>query len=608
MPPDFLKDRGNPWEYDAGPPSGRRWARIFAETPNYRGLGRALSGRDEFRWHFGPMFYRGRLQDDAARVLVIGQEGAQDESLAHRSFAGGTGARMQHFLRHLGINRSYLFLNTFVYPIFGQYEGADLLWLAQNPESPIVKHRHELFDYVLARNDLRLIVAVGRAAKESVHTWVRSRGGACPTGSHDVGRCAAGALGPRVRIVGVVHPGSSGKGGSTAAIIKDFKRALGLIDGWSADDPSWLPPDPDGQRAPADTFKYRSAPIPFRDLPYGVCWRVGQGGTSSNRKDSQRGIQVFSEDGDYGASVPYASSARGTRDGYEEEPGDLPYEPPRRSFAQFDAGPGPGFARLMMGGEPGLAWPDFAALGVTAHVSFGYGPIYRGRPDKATVIVLADQESQDDLFTFRAMTGDAGQRFQEFLRAMGITSRYVILRVLPVDTLDLPAARVQAIVDHPQVRAVYRAIVERIVGAASSSIVLCVGPLARRMRAHVVPQGPAVVEMKAWRESGSLADWKQALNDVKDLSYPREIATPSFIFNGERGQVARADLPYGTLRWQGSSGDRALRSTAGGGASPHYYKVLMPGWAFDLAPQPLTTAEQNALTGAPEVPDVPPAG
>ena len=76
--------------------------------------GNALTGKDEFRWHFGPMFYRGRLGDHEIKVLIVGQEGAQDESLSHRSFTGGTGARMQHLLTHLGITRSYLFANTFV--------------------------------------------------------------------------------------------------------------------------------------------------------------------------------------------------------------------------------------------------------------------------------------------------------------------------------------------------------------------------------------------------------------------------------------------------------------------------------------------------------------
>ena len=190
MPYDYYADAPNdtlvwetvveilddPWEFDPGPPKNRSWARLFAETPNYRAIGLAMSGSEEFRWHFGPMFYRGRLRDNSVKVLVIGQEGAQDESLSHRSFTGGTGARMQHFLHHMGITESYLFLNTFVYPIFGQYNGL-LPRLAQDQRSPIARHRGRLLDYVVVRNDLRLVVAVGRAAKESVATWIESHGG-----------------------------------------------------------------------------------------------------------------------------------------------------------------------------------------------------------------------------------------------------------------------------------------------------------------------------------------------------------------------------------------------------------------------------------------------
>lgn len=558
-----------------------------------------MSGRDAFRWHFGPMFYRGRLTDGAVRVLVIGQEGAQDESLGHRSFVGGSGARMQHFLRHLGITRSYLFLNTFVYPIFGQYDGADLLWLAQNPASPLVTHRHAIFDYLVQRNDLRLIVAVGKAAKESVHTWITSRGGACPAGIHDISACAATAIAPRTRVVGVVHPGAGGKGGSTAAIIANFKLALGKIEAWATADPSWLPVDPEGERGSADSFSYRSAPIPFRDLPYGVSWRIGQGGTSSNRKDSQRGIQMFSEDGEYGASVPYPSDAEGSSEGFAAEAGDLPYEPPKKAFAEFDPGPGDALARLMMGGEPGLAWPDFNALGVRSHASFGISSLYRGRPAQARVLVLIDQESHDDLFLFRAATGGAGQRFQEFLRAMGITNSYLILRVLPVDTLGLPAATVRAIVDNAQVRQLYRTIVERVVAAGNTSLTLCVGSNARRLRAHVMPEGLPCVEMKAWAESGSLADWKRTLRKLAGTTYSRDLRSPGFAYDGNRSQIPRIDLPYGTLRWQGGSGDRGVRSTRGTN-SHDYYKVLMPRWAFDLPPAPLSDREQSAIEDAPE--------
>ena len=265
MPDDFMVGRGNPWEHDPGPPSRSDWARLFAETPNCRGLGKAVLGREKFRWHFGPMFYRGRLTDGDVRVLVIGQEGAQDESLGHRSFVGGTGARMQHFLHHIGITGSYLFLNTFVYPINGQYDGATLRWLAQHEDSPIVQHRHAILNHVLARNDLRLVVAVGVAAKETVVTWVAAHGGACPAGAEDVSRSDGTALKPKVRIVGVQHPGGAGKGGSTAAIIADFKKAIMQIEDWAAADASWLPPDPGTQRRPDG-----SATVDFREALFAV--------------------------------------------------------------------------------------------------------------------------------------------------------------------------------------------------------------------------------------------------------------------------------------------------------------------------------------------------
>jgi hypothetical protein len=35
-------ERGDPWEHDPGPTTASGWAALlFAETPNYRGLGRA---------------------------------------------------------------------------------------------------------------------------------------------------------------------------------------------------------------------------------------------------------------------------------------------------------------------------------------------------------------------------------------------------------------------------------------------------------------------------------------------------------------------------------------------------------------------------------------
>ena len=85
--------------------------------------------------------------------------------------------------------------------------------------------------------------------------------------------------------------------------------------------------------------------------------------------------------------------------------------------------------------------------------------------------------------------------------------------------------------------------------------------------------------MKSRRQSGADTSWRGALDELEALSYPRDIASPTFDYNGEREQIPRRDLPFGTLRWQGSSGDRAQRPTRSGSPSFDYYKVSMPAWA-----------------------------
>ena len=116
-------------------------------------------------------------------------------------------------------------------------------------------------------------------------------------------------------------------------------------------------------------------------------------------------IQIFSEHGKYnndGHTLSYQGSVAGTATGYDAPAGDLAWEPPRSAHADFDRGPGTKFAQLLQGGLAGFAWPDFKSFGLKCAASFGTGPIYRGRLDKPSILVLADQESHDDLFTMRA--------------------------------------------------------------------------------------------------------------------------------------------------------------------------------------------------------------
>ena len=106
--------------------------------------------------------------------------------------------------------------------------------LAQDPRSPIVRHRHEIYDKAVVDGDVRLVIAVGRAAKESVATWIESHGGAAqPESLHTA---SLGSLPNRVRVVGVLHPGGA-SGGSTSAIKADFIRAIGRVRTWLQADP-----------------------------------------------------------------------------------------------------------------------------------------------------------------------------------------------------------------------------------------------------------------------------------------------------------------------------------------------------------------------------------
>lgn len=594
----YIEGRGDPWDYDPGPPRNRKWPRLFSETPNYRALGKAVMGSEKFRWHHGPMFYRGRLGDEQVKVLVIGQEGGQDEALSHRSFTGSSGSRMQHFLRHIGITRSYLFLNTFVYSIYGQYSGAGIRRLAQDPDSPICGHRNELLDYVATRNDLDLVIAVGTAAKESVLTWLESRGGDCQAEIDHLDECDGTPIGPKTRLLGVVHPGGAASGNLTA-IKADFMRAAELVEGWADADPSWLTEDSGAARSPAADYRYGKSPIPFADLPFGMAWRLGHGSTTSNRKDSQRGIQMFSADGKYanrGHRLSYTGTANGSTTGYQQDPGDLAYEPPINDYRAYDRGPGSSMGRLLMGGRAGFEWPDFTAMGASAHPSFGTGPMYRGRPDDATLLVLADQRSHDDMFTCRALTGEAGQHLTRFLEAAGVPQSYVIFRVLPIDTMDDSASVRNGLVDDPQVRKVYRKILATAAGAnRKRKVLLAVGPMARRMVADVAPGNVPVVEMKAWGQTGAVADWQDALDALSGLTYGKDRSRPSFQLDPSRGQIPRQDLPYGVPRWQGTSGDRVVKPKRGSKRSPDYLKVLLPRWAFELDPESLSLSEAAAV-------------
>ena len=106
-----------PHDFDPGPVNDP-FASLVRDYP-----GADVYPADSFRVEWGPIFHRGRL-DGSARLLVIGQDPAQSETVVRRILVGEAGHRTQGLMAKLGFDRSYLLVNTFLYSVYGQSGGA----------------------------------------------------------------------------------------------------------------------------------------------------------------------------------------------------------------------------------------------------------------------------------------------------------------------------------------------------------------------------------------------------------------------------------------------------------------------------------------------------
>jgi len=119
---------------------------------------------DRFRTEWGPLFHRGRL-DGTARVLVLGQDPAQHEVIARRILVGTAGRRIQGFLGKLGIESSYVMVNTFLYGAYGGSGAKHVL------DQEITRYRNRWLDAVVRRNDIAAVITLGTAAHRAISAW-----------------------------------------------------------------------------------------------------------------------------------------------------------------------------------------------------------------------------------------------------------------------------------------------------------------------------------------------------------------------------------------------------------------------------------------------------
>jgi hypothetical protein len=125
----------------------------------------------DFRVEWGPVFHRGRL-DGSARVLVLGQDPAQHETIARRILIGEAGHRLQGLLFKLGIERSYVLVNTFLYSVFGQAGGE-----RHKADPAIAAYRHRWLQAVFDTAAVEAVIAIGHLADDAWKRWRATPGG-----------------------------------------------------------------------------------------------------------------------------------------------------------------------------------------------------------------------------------------------------------------------------------------------------------------------------------------------------------------------------------------------------------------------------------------------
>jgi hypothetical protein len=128
----------------------------------------------QFRVEWGPIFHRGRL-DGTARVLVIGQDPAQHETIVRRILVGEAGRRIQGFLAKLGITTHYVMINTFLYSVYGSVKAAT------RKSAGLVGYRNRWIDACLGTGNVEAVITLGTAALEAWRLWKASPSGQAST-------------------------------------------------------------------------------------------------------------------------------------------------------------------------------------------------------------------------------------------------------------------------------------------------------------------------------------------------------------------------------------------------------------------------------------------
>jgi len=193
-----------PWDFDPGPDPnskmGKELIDLVARQPFMPGISVEISVRQTFRPTYGPTLWRMIQEPNSIKILFIGQDGTHIAEAAGRTATAGFGGRAQDVAEHFGVKTGAAFINTFAFTISKQY-GAfgtpifttlgkprvnfgtvtenEMWMMAQDQNSPMVKWRNDLIDWIIRNNrdSLKLVVLFGGSAQDSLATFIESKGG-----------------------------------------------------------------------------------------------------------------------------------------------------------------------------------------------------------------------------------------------------------------------------------------------------------------------------------------------------------------------------------------------------------------------------------------------
>jgi uracil-DNA glycosylase len=268
-PDDEKPGGGAVQEYDPGYVS-EPFKTLVVEFP-----GVEVYPQQDFRTEWGPIFHRGRL-DGTSRVLVIGQDPAQHETVLRRILVGEAGTRLQGFLAKLGIDKSYTLVNTFLYSVYGQAGGN------KHKNDPAIRdYRNKWIDAVVSTQPLEAVLALGHLAMEAYEQWK-----ATPSGAKS-----------KLPFASITHPTApeSASKGSHTKHVEEMKKMLA---NWNAGLTALAPAikHPDTARPlvlyGTDFVPGDKVPIPARDVPAGTPrwmfandgWAVRTGTTPAEKR------------------------------------------------------------------------------------------------------------------------------------------------------------------------------------------------------------------------------------------------------------------------------------------------------------------------------------